>query len=189
MKETSESEDNETGNFSGEEQNAPLAGANHRAEREQKLRDMMDDEGEFCISAIVHTRLTLVTEDTAESPAEVSQATSSKPEEPAQEEQETVTSNGRRRGKRKVMKKKTMQDAEGYLSRCLMHHLGLLSDLEPQSRRKKRSGSRSQKKTPSRLPNQGPRCPKARALSLLIRRGRATSCRSLARSRRIHLAP
>ena len=34
---------------------------------------------------------------------------------PAPEEPTVTVSNGRRRGKRKVMKKKTMKDSEGYL--------------------------------------------------------------------------
>ena len=56
-------------------------------------------------------------EPAEEEPEEPSpEAEPSKPEEPSMESEPTVTvSGGRRRGRRRVMKKKTIKDDEGYL--------------------------------------------------------------------------
>jgi DNA polymerase delta subunit 3 len=87
-----------------------------RAERQKRLRDMMDDDDD---------------DDDDESMADVPAVEEAvdegspidkKPE--AEELEETVTvSGGRRRGRRRVMKKKTMKDEEGYMGKtisCMM---------------------------------------------------------------------
>ena len=59
------------------------------------------------------------TETPIESAAEESQQTEPQ-KEPEPEPKETVTvQGGRRRGKRKIMKKKTVKDEEGYLGKSL----------------------------------------------------------------------
>jgi hypothetical protein len=74
-----------------------------REERQKRLRDMMDDDDEPMAEASPVEEA--VDED---SPIDSTQKT----EEP----QEVVTvTDGRRRGRRRVMKKKTVQDEEGYL--------------------------------------------------------------------------
>ena len=67
--------------------------------------------------------------DTADEPAEEQpeedspEAEPSKPEEPSMESEPTVTvSGGRRRGRRRVMKKKTIKDEEGYLGESSIRH-------------------------------------------------------------------
>ncbi|KAF1928010.1 uncharacterized protein M421DRAFT_64338 [Didymella exigua CBS 183.55] len=77
-----------------------------RDERAEKLRKMMEVDDEDMPDAPV----------TREIPTEASQ--SEKAETPKEEEPEpSVTiQNGRRRGKRRVMKKKTVKDEEGYLA-------------------------------------------------------------------------
>ncbi|KAJ9662392.1 hypothetical protein H2201_006101 [Coniosporium apollinis] len=76
-----------------------------RKEREEALRNMMEDEDEPMedapeMQAVAEQQATLI-----DSKAE---------EEPEQKEEVTV-SGGRRRGRRRVMKKQTVKDEEGYL--------------------------------------------------------------------------
>lgn len=75
--------------------------------------------------------------DTADEPAEEEpeepspEAEPSKPEEPSMESEPTVTvSGGRRRGRRRVMKKKTIKDDEGYLGESWIRvpHIGAQID-------------------------------------------------------------
>ncbi|KLJ09107.1 DNA polymerase delta subunit 3 [Blastomyces silverae] len=75
-----------------------------RKEREEKLRKMMEDEEMTDAPEPVTTE-------------EPESAETSQPEEApkAELEEETSAPKGRRRGRRQVMKKKTMKDAEGYL--------------------------------------------------------------------------
>ena len=91
-----------------------------RTEREEKLRQMMDVEEEEDDDDKEADKAEEINEDyemvDAPSPSnpidapETSKRKSPSPPAPAPE-----VSNGRRRGRRKVMKKKTMKDAEGYL--------------------------------------------------------------------------
>ncbi|MCJ1265569.1 hypothetical protein MMC22_005449 [Lobaria immixta] len=83
--------------------------SNSKSEREERLRKMMDDEDE-------------VMEDVIGEPGHLSagsqQSASIDKNEPFQEpspEPQVVVSGGRRRGRRKIMKKKTLKDDEGYL--------------------------------------------------------------------------
>ncbi|PGH02456.1 DNA polymerase delta subunit 3 [Blastomyces parvus] len=75
-----------------------------KKEREEKLRKMMEDE------EMTDAPEPLTTEEPE--PAETSQPEEVPKPEP---EEEMSAPKGRRRGRRQVMKKKTMKDAEGYL--------------------------------------------------------------------------
>lgn len=89
-----------------------------RTEREEKLRQMMDDddddeEDDNGEGNDVNENSEMVDASSPSNPIdapEPSKSQSPSPPPPAPE-----VSNGRRRGQRKVMKKKTMKDAEGYL--------------------------------------------------------------------------
>ncbi|KAJ9627986.1 hypothetical protein H2203_003205 [Taxawa tesnikishii (nom. ined.)] len=73
-----------------------------KKQREEELRKMMDEEDEPM--------------DDALGTAIDAPQKEEEPEQPKEEPAETVTvSNGRRRGRRRVMKKKTVRDEEGYL--------------------------------------------------------------------------
>jgi DNA polymerase delta subunit 3 len=97
--------------------------AESRAERQEKLRKMMEDEGtprqiRICKSLTLPQTDERM-EESAEEPPEVSQEsepidapTSQKDAFP---EFTVVVSERRRRGRRKVVKKKTIKDEEGYL--------------------------------------------------------------------------
>lgn len=108
-----------------------------------------------------------------------------------EEPNESVTvENGRRRGRRRVMKKKTVKDEEGYLGKSYCHMLHGYCAYVVQSRERKLRGSPSLRRNPRR------RRPKYQ-LPLLQRTrlsrkkvanpGKATSCLSLARSR-VHMS-
>ncbi|KAH0279131.1 hypothetical protein KCU91_g1958, partial [Aureobasidium melanogenum] len=86
------------------------AGGKSKKEREDELRRMMDMEDEPMTDAPTKAA-------PAEAPESAEDEPDSKPEAQTKEEpEETVTvSDGRRRGRRRVMKKKTVQDEEGYL--------------------------------------------------------------------------
>ncbi|KAK6008028.1 hypothetical protein QM012_004842 [Aureobasidium pullulans] len=87
------------------------SGGKSRKEREDELRRMMDMEDEPMADAPAKAAVAEVPEAADDESDSGAQATQTK-EEP----EETVTvSDGRRRGRRKVMKKKTVQDEEGYL--------------------------------------------------------------------------
>ncbi|GAB7356633.1 hypothetical protein MBLNU459_g7353t1 [Dothideomycetes sp. NU459] len=84
-------------------------GGKSRKEREEELRAMMDAEDESMddVSAAETPR---------PDPVEETDDSQSKAQPPEPEPVETVTvSDGRRRGRRRVMKKKTVKDEEGYL--------------------------------------------------------------------------
>ncbi|KAH0402574.1 hypothetical protein KCU89_g3008, partial [Aureobasidium melanogenum] len=85
-------------------------GGKSKKEREDELRRMMDMEDEPMIDAPTKAVAAEVSERAEDEP-------DSKPEAQTKAEpEETVTvSDGRRRGRRRVMKKKTVQDEEGYL--------------------------------------------------------------------------
>ncbi|KAG9515348.1 hypothetical protein KCV07_g7540, partial [Aureobasidium melanogenum] len=85
-------------------------GGRSKKEREDELRRMMDMEDEPMIDAPTKAVAAEVSERAEDEP-------DSKPEAQTKAEpEETVTvSDGRRRGRRRVMKKKTVQDEEGYL--------------------------------------------------------------------------
>lgn len=101
-----------------------------KAEREQKLRQMMEDEGEARKHKMPYSAsaYTTVDEDIGNATQDsVHPSTSS--QEPTTTIDETkepspqppaVVTGGRRRGRRKVMKKKTMKDEEGYLSKQII---------------------------------------------------------------------
>ncbi|EEP80018.1 predicted protein [Uncinocarpus reesii 1704] len=83
-----------------------------RKEREEKLRKMMDDDDDDEMPDVQED----VQEESPSASGETSQADKEKPE-PAENSSESapVRSTGRRRGKRRVMKKKTFKDDKGYL--------------------------------------------------------------------------
>ncbi|KAG9965056.1 hypothetical protein KCU61_g2102, partial [Aureobasidium melanogenum] len=85
-------------------------GGKSKKEREDELRRMMDMEDEPTIDAPTKAIAAEVPEGAEDEP-------DSRPEAQTKAEpEETVTvSDGRRRGRRRVMKKKTVQDEEGYL--------------------------------------------------------------------------
>lgn len=105
--------------------------AKSKKEREDELRRMMDMEGEKHsphLNPLYAQKLTRYPPDepmtdaptktgAAEAPEDAEDEPDSKTEAQAKPEpEETVTvSDGRRRGRRRVMKKKTVQDEEGYL--------------------------------------------------------------------------
>lgn len=76
-----------------------------------------------CLKCLIWSSLFLTPpdEDMPDAPTDVPSEAPSKDPEPASKpessepKEHVVVENGRRRGKRKVMKKKTMKDAEGYL--------------------------------------------------------------------------
>jgi hypothetical protein len=112
-------------------------GGKSKKEREDELRRMMDMEGKNHLIPLYHScpeRLTRCRTDEpmVDAPAKTTTADASEdaedePESKSEaqtkpEPEETVTvTDGRRRGRRRVMKKKTVQDEEGYLgmSSCI----------------------------------------------------------------------
>lgn len=96
------------------------------------------------------------------------------------------TGDGRRRGKRRVMTKKTVMDDQGYLGKshllCLMFNLSLIPVQSPS---KNLAGSPSRKMSRWPLPRRRPR-PRhnLRSPRRRVQRDRATSCLSSARSSR-----
>ncbi|KAI9797663.1 MAG: hypothetical protein M1825_005722 [Sarcosagium campestre] len=83
-----------------------------KSEREEGLRKMMeDDDDEAMIDPPVSSE-----EESQGSPAiETSPIAVAQPEREKSEEPVVTVSNGRRRGKRKIMKKLTVKDEEGFL--------------------------------------------------------------------------
>jgi DNA polymerase delta subunit 3 len=83
-----------------------------KKEREAELQAMMDQEDEVMEDAADDTPDNVAEEDERA----LDKAQEAKPEEP----KETVTvENGRRRGRRRVMKKKTVKDEDGYLGKFI----------------------------------------------------------------------
>jgi hypothetical protein len=79
-----------------------------RAERQKQLREMMDDDDEPMADV-----------PPVEEALDEGSPIDSQPK--VEEPTETVTvTEGRRRGKRRVMKKKTMKDEEGYLGKFML---------------------------------------------------------------------
>ncbi|KAH7395191.1 DNA polymerase subunit Cdc27 [Phaeosphaeria sp. MPI-PUGE-AT-0046c] len=76
-----------------------------REERQEKLRKMMEDDDEDMLDAPVE----------AESQPDQSLVADADTPEPSQGEATVSVENGRRRGKRRVMKKKKVKDEDGYL--------------------------------------------------------------------------
>jgi DNA polymerase delta subunit 3 len=112
--------DDEPEVFMDEEKNEAARKA--REDRQVKLRKMMED-GELesrCARGIIDVFLD---EDMPDAPAEAeSQPTATstdtvESEDLAQAEPSVTVENGRRRGRRRVMKKKKVKDEDGYLGR------------------------------------------------------------------------
>ncbi len=93
-----------------------------RSEREEQLRKLMDDKGKqttwsptLSINGVKDEGM----QDTAEQHAQPSQGSepvdTSISQKASSPEPSIVTTGGRRRGRRKVMRKKTIKDDEGYL--------------------------------------------------------------------------
>lgn len=122
-----------------------------------------------------------------QSAAEESQETEGQQEpEPEPEAKETVTvQGGRRRGKRKIMKKKTVKDEEGYLGKNMsLDQYRLLANANVSGK----SRSRSQRGNPSQRMKQRHRLRrKQRLVHRGKRRDRGTSCRSFPRNESILL--
>ncbi|EOA87597.1 uncharacterized protein SETTUDRAFT_150612 [Exserohilum turcica Et28A] len=76
-----------------------------REERAERLRKMMEDDDEEMTDAPA----------AAESQAETAPAAAADASEPTEGEATVTVSNGRRRGRRRVMKKKKVKDEDGYL--------------------------------------------------------------------------
>ena len=117
MKGSSDSED-ESESPHGEKEPADQ-GCNPKAEREEKLRQMMEDNGDFMPVCDTARKSDFLVDNQSEEEPSMSIDKQEEPEGPEIEEPVISRSNGRRRGKRRVMKKKTMKDAEGYLSELL----------------------------------------------------------------------
>ncbi|XPS99647.1 hypothetical protein M3J09_008819 [Ascochyta lentis] len=79
-----------------------------RNERAEKLRKMMDDDDEDMPDAPA-------AEEKPEKQTEASQSQQVEPPRADEPEPTVTVENGRRRGRRRVMKKKTVKDEEGYL--------------------------------------------------------------------------
>jgi DNA polymerase delta subunit 3 len=110
MKSMSEDEDDdfvmvEEGNVDDAKVEAARA---ERAERQKRLRDMMDDDDEPMADV-----------PSVDEAVDDGSPIDSKVEDEEPKETVTVTG-GRRRGRRRVMKKKTMKDEEGYLGKRIL---------------------------------------------------------------------
>lgn len=92
-----------------------------REDRQEKLRKMMEDDGRSIYARFKSSPLTPGTdEDMPDAPIETESQPAATPvsnaETPESTQGEaTVVENGRRRGKRRVMKKKKVKDEDGYL--------------------------------------------------------------------------
>ena len=107
---------------------------------------MDDDDDEDMAEAGAETPVEA--EDDAEAMDEDSAL--DKPQEPEMKEEVTV-SGGKRRGRRKVMKKKTYKDEDGYLGEIHLNSPSISQEANQslQSRKKKPHGSRSAKMSQS----------------------------------------
>ena len=91
-----------------------------QSERTEELRKMMDESGiaildmHYIHRSVLRMSTDEEMEDTAEEEPSQNSETIPTPKEPSPEPVVTVTG-GRRRGRRKTMKKKTIKDEEGYL--------------------------------------------------------------------------
>lgn len=156
------------------------AASKARKSRQDDLRRMMEESDDD-------------TESKAESPAEESvegepvAETEPKAEEGPAEEV-TSTSDGRKRGRRRITKKVTKMDDQGYLSEFTTRVLLLrMSNHKAQSPVKNRLGSHSRRTKLRQQPSRRSRRPRNQRLLQRERKGlqraRATSCRSFPRNR------
>lgn len=128
-------EDEDMKDASEDEQDEELIASNtvnittskSRSERAEELRKMMEDEDEEVEDAVEDTPQ--ISQQSEPVDASISQKESST--EP------TVVNEGRRRGRRKVMKKKTIKDEEGYLVTKEEPAWESFSEEEPPSRKQK----------------------------------------------------
>jgi hypothetical protein len=172
---------------------AAAATRENRKEREEKLKKMMDDDDDeeadgmpgfpTCILKDDLTDMDADEEmpDADEEPREPTPVEQLPPSKPAELKEEVTVQGGRRRGKRQVMKKKTVKDEEGYLGPCIQLRPACLATYTnvTQLLGKRRRGSLSPRMS---------RCPR-RSLRLMFPRrrlaklqGRVISCLSLGRS-------
>ena len=99
-----------------------------QSERKEQLRKMMDESGIAILAMhyIYRYVLRMSTDEEMEGTGEAEPSQTSEPiptpKEPSPEPSVTVTG-GRRRGRRKIMKKKTIKDEEGYLGLCPLQDL------------------------------------------------------------------
>jgi hypothetical protein len=118
--------------------------------------------------------------DADEEPREPTPVEQPPPSKPAELKEEVTVQGGRRRGKRQVMKKKTVKDEEGYLGPCKPPRPTYLPKYtnSMQSPGKKRRGNLSPRMSrhPRRSQSMSPR-PRLAKLQ-----DRAISCHSLGRS-------
>ena len=130
MKEASEDEQPEDFAFKA---NTTRPSSKSRSQREEELRKMMEeDDGESALPHVCVPQLTFTDEDEEDDidmkdPSDEPPKPEPKAEPPkaaSPEPQTKVTvSGGRRRGRRRVMKKKTVKDAEGYLGELCCHDI------------------------------------------------------------------
>ena len=117
MKDTSE--DEQEAEFI-EPSNQKTVKGKTQSERTEELRKMMDESGiaildiHYISRSVLRMSTDEEMEDTAEEEPSQNSETIPTPKEPSPEPAVTVTG-GRRRGRRKIMKKKTIKDEEGYL--------------------------------------------------------------------------
>lgn len=130
MRDASEDEDED--NFIGTIKLDSQPGKS-RSEREEQLHKLMDEEGKQTVCGMVLSVDAVKDEemqDTAGHHARPSQgsepADTSMSQEASNLELSAATTVGRRRGRRKVMKKKTTKDEEGYLGTCPMRCTGII---------------------------------------------------------------
>ncbi|KAJ5558437.1 hypothetical protein N7461_002409 [Penicillium sp. DV-2018c] len=86
---------------------AAAANREQRKEREERLKKMMEDDEDEADDEEMP--------DADEEPREPTPVEQPPPSKPAELKEEVTVQGGRRRGKRQVMKKKTVKDEEGYL--------------------------------------------------------------------------
>lgn len=147
-----------------------------KKEREADLQAMMDQEDEPMEDVPTPA------EDSQEVAEPIDAAESQAEEQP----KETVTvENGRRRGRRRVMKKKTVKDEEGYLGTLVTRDIDFAAAYTnwSQSRKKKQHGSRSPKTSPRRRKSKYRQLRLSTLATSRLRRKEAsrvkvTSCRS-----------
>lgn len=115
-----------------------------KEEREAKLRDMMDMDDE---SDTNKEKSKMDENEDVDMPdiSQTSQSQQNISQDTVNEQADTNT--GRKRGKRRVMKKKTVKDEEGYLGKTFFYHFLSRSntDVNIKSRKKKQFGNHSPK--------------------------------------------
>lgn len=123
LDDASEEEAEELFPDSGEK--AATSNQKSRREREEKLKQMMEDDdadgmltGPVVRPAIAHGVIDEEMPDADEEPErEPTPVEQPPPPKPAELKEEVTVQGGRRRGKRQVMKKRTIKDEEGYLGK------------------------------------------------------------------------